>query len=110
MDAEYRGRMDIRGILEMPAVYAAWQAPFVSQKVAPFLRANDLQKIGRVLEIGCGPGTNAALFAKTPYVGIDLNPHYVKAALSRYRRTFLCGDATSFALPQEEPFDAVFIN
>src|SRR5262245_14485455 len=102
--------MDIREILDFPGVYAAWQAPFVAQKVAPFLEMNDLLTIGRVLEIGCGPGTNAALFEQTPYVGIDINPRYVKAALQRYHRTFLCSDATSFDSINQEPFDAVFIN
>jgi SAM-dependent methyltransferase len=102
--------MDIRNILDSPALYAAWQAPFVAQKVAPFLRTNDPARLGRVLEIGCGPGTNARLFQQAEYVGIDLNDRYIQAAQRRFGRTFVCADATSFELPGEKPFDAVFIN
>ena len=102
--------MDIRRVLDCPSLYQIWQAPFVAQKVAPFLAANDVSRIGRVLEIGCGPGTNAPLFTHTDYVGIDLNPDYVASARRRYGRAFLCGDAASFELEDAAPFDAVFIN
>ena len=102
--------MDVRSILDLPAVYALWQAPFVAQKIAPFLAAGPAARAGRVLELGCGPGTNAHLFDPRGYVGIDLSPHYVEAARRRHRGRFVCGDAAAFDLPDEAPFDRVFVN
>jgi SAM-dependent methyltransferase len=102
--------MDVRSILDLPAVYALWQAPFVAQKIAPFLAAGPAARAGRVLELGCGPGTNAHLFDPQGYVGIDLSPHYVEAARRRHRGRFVCGDAAAFDLPDEAPFDRVFVN
>jgi SAM-dependent methyltransferase len=101
---------DVRSILDLPAVYALWQAPFVAQKIAPFLAAGPAARAGRVLELGCGPGTNARLFDPEGYVGIDLSPSYVEAARRRHRGRFMCGDAAAFDLPGEPPFDRVFIN
>jgi len=102
--------LDVRSILDLPAVYALWQAPFVAQKIAPFLAAGPAARAGRVLELGCGPGTNAHLFDPQGFVGIDLSPHYVEAARRRNRGRFVCGDAATFDLADEAPFDRVFIN
>jgi SAM-dependent methyltransferase len=102
--------LDVRSILDLPAVYALWQAPFVAQKIGPFLAAGPAARAGRVLELGCGPGTNAHLFNPQGYVGIDLSPNYVEAARRRHRGRFVCGDAAAFDLPDEPPFDRVFIN
>ncbi|MFN9035255.1 MAG: hypothetical protein ACK5YO_03100, partial [Planctomyces sp.] len=49
-------------LLSLPAVYRMWQAPFVDAKFDPILRHNDLRSVRRVLDAGCGPGTNAHLF------------------------------------------------
>lgn len=102
--------MDPRNILDIPALYAAWQAPFVGQKVRPFLDRVQPDSLGKVLELGCGPGTNAPLFAETEYVGIDLSAEYVASARETYGREFLQGDASAFEIPPQAPFDAVFIN
>jgi SAM-dependent methyltransferase len=102
--------MDVRSILDLPAVYLLWQAPFVAQKIAPFLAAGLEARKGRVLELGCGPGTNARLFDPLGYVGIDLSPRYIEAARRHHRGRFVCGDASAFDLPDEAPFDRVFVN
>src|SRR5678816_624774 len=60
-------------LLEHPWVYAAWQTPFVAQKFAPVERALRHEEIRRVLDVGCGPGTNAARFRGFDYVGVDIN-------------------------------------
>jgi|LakMenEpi03Aug12_release.lakeMendotaPanAssembly.Ray.scaffolds.fasta_scaffold4179607_1 hypothetical protein len=72
--------LDVRSILDLPAVYALWQAPFVAQKIGPFLAAGPAARTGRVLELGCGPGTNAHLFDPKRYVGIDLSPIFYDRA------------------------------
>jgi SAM-dependent methyltransferase len=102
--------MDLRNVLDLPAIYSLWQAPFVGQKIAPFLSAGPEARAGRVLELGCGPGTNAHLFNPAGYVGIDLSPQYIDAARRSHRGRFVCGDAVAFDLPDEAPFDRVFVN
>ena len=72
-------------LLELPFVYETWQAPFVSAKLKPFLANVDLGRTRRVLDIGCGPGTNARVFAGCDYVGID-KPFDVKSV---YTNEFL---------------------
>ncbi len=97
-------------ILEMPISYRVWQAPFAEAKFAPVLAHNDLSAVRRVLDVGCGPGTNAAHFAGSDYVGIDLNPRYIEDAKRRHGRDFRVADATEFSVPEGERFDFILIN
>jgi SAM-dependent methyltransferase len=97
-------------VLNSPLVYLAWQAPFSRAKVRPFLKHNNLTRLGRVLEVGCGPGTNAALFAGTEYLGIDLNPRYIATARRRFGPKFEQADVRQFAPSAESRFDTVFMN
>ncbi len=86
-------------ILEMPISYRVWQAPFAEAKFAPVLAHNDLSAVRRVLDVGCGPGTNAAHFAGSDYVGIDLNPRYIEDAKRRHGRDFRVADAAEVLGP-----------
>ncbi len=97
-------------LLELPLVYRTWQAPFVSAKLKPFLANVDLGRTRRVLDIGCGPGTNARVFAGCDYVGIDINPDYIRTASSRYPGRWVVGDVTDERILPEEKFDCVFAN
>jgi ubiquinone/menaquinone biosynthesis C-methylase UbiE len=93
--------------------YLAWQAPFVEQKLAPFRRRHLGLPFRRILDVGCGPGTNTRAFLKTNpnYLGIDLNVGYIKSAKRRFGdRYFLAGDASMINLPADERFDCIFIN
>ena len=59
----FRSEVAVKGardsLLEHPAVYAAWQAPFAAQKFAPVEKWLRGRTIRRVLDVGCGAGTNA---------------------------------------------------
>ncbi|MBT4692475.1 MAG: class I SAM-dependent methyltransferase, partial [Planctomycetaceae bacterium] len=68
----------IRDILSLPLVYRTWQAPFAQGKMKPILETTDLTKIKRVLDVGCGPGTNATFFFNNRYLGLDINPRYIR--------------------------------
>ncbi|RMH13127.1 MAG: class I SAM-dependent methyltransferase [Gemmatimonadetes bacterium] len=83
-------------LLERTWVYRAWQAPFQAQKFAPVRRHNDLTAVRRVLDVGCGPGTNTGHFLHADYLGIDINPRYVEAARRRWGRDFLAADVTRY--------------
>jgi SAM-dependent methyltransferase len=97
-------------VLDASWIYLAWQAPFIRAKVQPFLRHNDLSQLGRVLEVGCGPGTNAVLFQQTKYLGIDLNPRYIATARRRFGPKFEQADVRDFSPRAEERFNTVFMN
>jgi SAM-dependent methyltransferase len=96
--------------LEHPAVYSAWQAPFAAQKFAPVERWLLHHKIRRVLDVGCGAGTNARHFAHVDYVGIDVNERYLHAARTRFGGQFVQADLTSADLSSLGTFDMILAN
>jgi SAM-dependent methyltransferase len=99
------------GVMEHPAVYRAWQAPFVKSKFEPIARHNNLTKIRRVLDVGCGPGTNSRQFPPDcDYLGVDINERYIEVARSRYGRRFEVADVTKFEASPDERFDFILMN
>ena len=97
-------------LLDHTWVYRLWQAPFAEQKLAPILAHNDLRAVRRVLDVGCGPGTNTHHFAHADYLGIDYNPRYVESARRRHQRTFVVADVTTYTVPPSERFDFILAN
>lgn len=97
-------------LLDLGVVYRLWQLPFAGQKFAPVARTLAGNAPGSVLDIGCGPGTNAGHFVDTRYVGVDLNPKYIDAARERYGDRFHVGDATKPLPADQAPYDLVLIN
>lgn len=97
-------------ILSHPAVYRAWQAPLVKQKLAPFLANSSIGPNDRIIDVGCGPGTNAGIFEPKGYVGVDLSPEYVDSARDRYpEHQFEVWDITKPG-PDLGTFDLALIN
>lgn len=97
-------------LLEKTPVYSLWQAPFAAAKLAPMLAHNDLGSARRVLDVGCGPATNTHLFAHADYLGIDINPDYIKYARRKHDRRFMVADAITFDDPAAAGFDFILIN
>ena len=97
-------------ILDRPLAYRLWQAPFAEKKFEPILAHNDLSCVRRVLDVGCGPGTNTHHFTDAEYLGIDLNEKYIADARQRHRRDFLVADVTSYTASPEERYDFIFVN
>jgi len=104
------GRRATDRLLEVPAVYRLWQAPLATAELRPFLERVDLPSVRRVLDVGCGPGTNAAVFRAQDYVGIDVNPEYIATASRRHRGRFVVGDVADERVLPDERFDCVFAN
>lgn len=97
-------------LLEHAGVYRAWQAPFAAQKFAPVERWLRRHAIRRVLDVGCGAGTNAGRFDAVDYVGIDINERYLQSARARFRGRFIHADLTTADLSSLGTFDMVLIN
>jgi SAM-dependent methyltransferase len=97
-------------LLEQNVVYRLWQAPFASTKLAPVLAHNDIRQARRVLDVGCGPGTNTPLFAHADYLGIDINPDYIAHARKTFQRSFVVADATTYQVPPDQRFDFILLN
>jgi trans-aconitate 2-methyltransferase len=97
-------------VMEWTPAYRLWQAPVVERKFAPILAHNDLSEVRRVLDVGCGPGTNTAQFEDADYLGLDINPAYIESARRRHGRDFIAADVTEYRIPPEERFDFVLLN
>lgn len=97
-------------LLEQTLVYRAWQGPFVEQKLSPIFANNDLAQVRRVLDVGCGPGTNTAHFANADYLGVDINERYIRHARARHRREFVVADVRNFRPDPSERFDFILLN
>jgi SAM-dependent methyltransferase len=96
-------------LFEIPWVYRMWQAPFQEQKFAPLMRHNKMTDVRRVLDVGCGPGTNAPHFKGMEYLGLDINPEYIEQARERYGMKFEVADVTQYEV-HDDPFDFILVN
>jgi SAM-dependent methyltransferase len=102
----------VETLLERTFVYRAWQAPFAGQKFIPVIAHNALDRVRRVLDVACGPGTNTRLFKTADYLGIDFNERYIEDARRRHHRNFLVADARTYVAGPEakDKFDFVLVN
>jgi SAM-dependent methyltransferase len=96
--------------MENTFAYRLWQAPFVERKLAPLFVHNDMRRVRRVLDVGCGPGTNTRHFANAEYLGIDFNPAYIESARKRYGRDFVVADVTRYKVAPDQRFDLILAN
>jgi len=97
-------------LLEHPFVFNLSQLPFNRQKFARILGHNDLKQVRAVLDVGCGPGTNAPRFAHAKYLGIDINDRYIQLARRRYGRDFLVADVTTSEAIPAGSYDFILVN
>ncbi len=64
----------------------------------------------RVIDVGCGTGEFASLFAPEGYLGIDVHPGYTRfAARAHPRHRFVCADALTWP-GDGQPFDLALTN
>ncbi|MBI5181710.1 MAG: class I SAM-dependent methyltransferase [Nitrospirae bacterium] len=96
--------------MENTFVYRLWQAPFAERKLAPFLAHVDVMLLRRVLDVGCGPGTNARHFLQCDYLGVDSNPAYIRDAERRFGPRFRVVDVTTMRIVPGQGFDAIIAN
>jgi SAM-dependent methyltransferase len=97
-------------LMENTLAYRIWQAPFAERKLAPLFAHNDVASARRVLDVGCGPGTNTHHFTRADYLGIDFNPAYIENARRRHGREFVVADVTKYEVSDEGRFDLILAN
>lgn len=97
-------------VMENTMAYRMWQAPFAERKLAPLFAHNDMARTRRVLDVGCGPGTNTQHFAHADYLGIDFNPAYIASARQRHGREFIVADVTTYEVAPDQRFDLILAN
>lgn len=65
----------------------------------------------KVLDLGCGPGTNTDIFQQDDYLGIDINERYIKKARSlRPNHAFKCGDFLDLDQSYDDHFSLVLMS
>ncbi len=72
----------IRDILNLPIMYRIWQFQFAYQKMKPVRKDQSLAEAVKVLDVGCGPGTNAKYFTHADCLGLDINEPYISTSHS----------------------------
>lgn len=97
-------------VMKHPAIYRAWQAPFARAKFAPIMHHNELSQTRRVLDVGCGPGTNAPMFRSQEYIGLDFNAGYIETARRNHPGEFIVADACTYTAAPEDRFDFILMN
>ena len=88
----------VLSVLSCPRIYQLWQAPFSKMKLGPFFQHNRSNHYSRILEVGCGPGTNVPHLRSLcdSYVGFDISEQYIRYASKKYRNCeFFTGNAIS---------------
>lgn len=97
-------------ILVHPRAYLFWQGGFAEQKLVPVNAHNNVSHARRVLDVGCGPGTNTRHFPAQEYLGIDMNPAYIDYARRHHRRNFLIADVCAYTAPPGQNYDFILVN
>jgi SAM-dependent methyltransferase len=97
-------------ILVHPRAYLLWQGKFAEQKLVPLKAHNNLSRVRRVLDVGCGPGTNTSQFSGAGYLGVDMNRAYIDYARRHHKRDFLVADVCEYTAPPGEQYDFVLLN
>jgi SAM-dependent methyltransferase len=100
------------GLMKNVTAYRLWQSSHAAQKFAPIRAHTDLHRVRRVLDVGCGPGSNAHHFADAEYLGVDLNEDCIEYARRRYpAKTFVVADIRDQAFKAASgTYDFVLVN
>jgi SAM-dependent methyltransferase len=100
----------LSGVMNNTTAYRWWQAPFAKEKLQPVLQNNKILPSMRILDVGCGPGTNCDTFQACDYTGFDINPQYIEYARQRYGRKFVVQDVCTYEQSPDDHFDMILMN
>lgn len=100
----------LRALLAFPSLYNLWWKAVGGPSWAEVLVSEYIQPqdAGRILEIGCGPGTLAGYLQQSEYVGFDISSKYIEMARKQFPRAqFVCERVGKFSLAEQQSFDTV---
>jgi SAM-dependent methyltransferase len=100
----------LSGVMNHVGAYRLWQAPFAEKKLDPVRQHNDIGNARRVLDVGCGPGTNTAYFNHSKYLGLDWSQTYVDYARRRFSGEFSVTDVCRYQPPPGILYDFILVN
>jgi SAM-dependent methyltransferase len=87
-----------------------WMTPFAEQRLRPLRENGGISGVRRVLDVACGPGTNAGRFAHADYLGIDTNARHIDSARKRHRGNFVVADVTKYEVGPDQRFDCILVD
>lgn len=100
----------IRSVLAVPVAYQLWWNVVGGAGRAKVLVSEYIQPRvgGRILEIGCGPGTIVGYLPQSDYIGFDISSRYIERARKRFPHAqFFCERVSRFSLAKQQTFDTV---
>ena len=101
-------------LVTIPAIYKGLMSALGAERARQRL-ARELYAVpagGKVLDVGCGPGSIYPYLPDVDYTGIDLNPKHVAHARALYgdRARFMVGDASRDLKGEAGTFDLVVVS
>lgn len=101
-------------LVTIPAIYKGLMSALGADRARRRL-ARELYAVpagGKVLDVGCGPGSIYPYLPAVDYTGIDLNPRHVEHARALYgkRARFMVGDAARDLQDEAGTFDLVVVS
>jgi SAM-dependent methyltransferase len=102
-------------ILEHPSIYHSYQllGGFFRARLKAFHEFIDFSKVGKIIDIGCGPGHIISYIPDhVEYIGVDTDRKYIEFAQSRFgtRGKFICDNFSPNLVQKVGTPDLILMN
>lgn len=82
-----------------------WSRLYIFAKYLPYIPGD------KILDLGCGPGTNSSFFQTKDYFGIDISSRYIKQAeVKSPNHKFICGNFLLLGKEWDDSFDIILMS
>jgi SAM-dependent methyltransferase len=107
---KHRGLKRLSGLMSNVTAYRLWQSTHAELKFDPVRKHTDLKNVRRVLDVGCGPGSNVHHFQHAHYLGVDLDAGCIEYASKRYPdKRFVVADVRDYRVASGM-YDFILVN
>ena len=100
----------VKSILAIPALYSLFRKLIGGNLLARYVEEYIRPAPGlRVMDIGCGTGDILPFLPGVDYLGIDIDPHYIRWCQEHFGQSarFVCQDATQTDIEKPGTYDLV---